>query len=100
VLDWLKVALFGWYIRWAARPNGPRDCKARLDPNAKCPACGHRQGKIRWTPYATWLDGAKGAVVHRCDVDGAFWFEKPLVSAEKWAVELPEPEPEQKTAEG
>lgn len=61
----------------------------RIDPNAPCPSCGARDGKIVFSQ-------AHGKVLHRCNVDGAIWGEAPIVSWADWKVEiadqqLPEP---------
>ena len=45
---------------------------ARIDPDAKCPACGARQGTL------TWRSDVK-QVQHRCAVCGALWGEPPLM---------------------
>ena len=91
VLPRFRNALLArWYV-WQSRPGGRADRLARVDPNAKCPACGERDGELHWTAQVEWPDKTKGALVHRCKLCQAFWFSKPLVPSEKWAVELSEP---------
>jgi hypothetical protein len=63
-----------------------------IDPNAKCPACGARSGKIHWEPNVKFGDGKTGAVVHTCNIDGARWGEKPIITSREWDIPLPPPE--------
>lgn len=62
----------------------------RIDPNAPCPSCGARDGKIAFSP-------AHGRVLHRCNPCTAVWAESPIVAWENWKVEagggddLPDP---------
>lgn len=79
-----------WRDARATRAGSPEDLLAREDPNGKCPACGHREGEIRWAAGLELQDGSKGAVVHQCHICKAPWFKKPLVPAAKWAIEIPE----------
>lgn len=64
--------------------------KQRVDPNAPCPACGAREGEIRFAPQY-------GQIIHRCKVCTALWPEKPIVQWDAWKVEIGEdqmvPEP-------
>lgn len=61
--------------------------RAEIDPNAKCPSCGARRGKIRWSAVLVWPDGTNGAVVHDCEICHAVWGEKPIVKASAWQIE-------------
>lgn len=48
---------------------------AYLDPNQKCPVCGHSNGKLQAA-----LNGPNNVQCkHVCFVCGASWFEAPLV---------------------
>lgn len=51
----------------------------QVKPNAKCPACGGRNGVIRWSP-------AHKRVIHACNICQAAWGEKPIRNPELWAV--------------
>lgn len=50
---------------------------ARVDINAKCPACGHHHGELKF------LKDQK-LVAHTCKVCGAMWGESPVLKAEAW----------------
>lgn len=50
---------------------------ARIDQNAKCPACGHRQGRIE-------CSFEQRLIVHHCLVCRAFWGEAYLLAADAW----------------
>lgn len=49
----------------------------RIDPNAKCPSCGAKDGEIAFNPLLQ-------KVVHTCHVDQAMWAENPRIRAEAW----------------
>jgi len=62
-----------------------------VDPNAPCPACGNRQGEVKWVREVEWGNGSgRGALIHRCKVCDANWPEKPIISAKNWNFEIPE----------
>ena len=46
-----------------------------IEINAKCPVCGHRDGKI-----SSVLKNGKIAVQHHCNIDGSIWFEDAIVT--------------------
>jgi hypothetical protein len=62
----------------------------KIDPNERCPGCGHRSGKIQWESELVWPDKTKGAVLHRCAICSAAWGEKPIHKAADWAVNVTE----------
>ena len=64
---WLRVA--SAWARWRASRAASR---ARIDPNAKCPACGARNGRIKWL-------AASALVQHTCLDCAAIWCEPPLM---------------------
>jgi len=64
-----------------------RVSRARINPNAQCPSCGARQGRIHFDASITWLDGSKGGVIHTCDIDAAVWAERCIFKADKWRIE-------------
>jgi|SRR6185437_2755612 len=85
--------LFHWFdeflrfIIWLFRRPTKNEL-ARIDPNAKCPACGAKSGTlkcVRVTNQPTPDDGQLDIkmfsvkVQHTCNVDGAIWYEDPIV---------------------
>lgn len=48
----------------------------QIDPNAKCPACGHTQGSIR---SIVDPESKKLVIQHTCAVDGFKWAEAPIL---------------------
>lgn len=91
MLTRLKAAWLRWYVRHLARPGGQFDREAWADPNEKCPACGHRNGEMKFSGDVLWQDGEQGAIVHRCKDCEAYWFRRPLVNATVWFAQLPTP---------
>lgn len=94
--------LWSWIVTlWTAYlifRDKQRVDKVEVDPNAKCPSCGHRKGKIRWEPEIRWKDPEtgkerKGLIIHTCEIDGAIWIEKSIVAPEHWRFEIAQ-EPE------
>lgn len=75
---WVSAIVLAWRIQ-----------RATIDPCAKCPACGARQGKIQWQDGLVWPDQTKGCVLHTCQVCSAAWGEKPIVQAKAWALKEP-----------
>lgn len=56
---------------------------ARVDVNQKCPACGHRQGKIVCRE-AELQAGRTALIEHQCQVCGALAYEPTIVKPEQW----------------
>lgn len=93
-------------IRWREEREKARDARMkalaevgkhplqqlRLDPNFPCPACGHRDGEIRWASALKWTNGSVGAVVHQCHVCKAAWGEAPIFKASDWHIALTDAE--------
>lgn len=67
---------FAWF-QW-------RVSRVTIDPNAKCPSCGARNGKIVFDPMYN-------AVRHHCNVDHAEWHERCIVKP-TWVIKSPMPE--------
>lgn len=67
---WRAAASAAITLRWASR-------YAKVDVNAKCPGCGHRQGHIR-------SSRRNRKIVHRCHVCRAAWCEPFVVNADIW----------------
>ncbi len=77
IFYWLIVALRR--LRWLfVLP--PAQEVARVDPNAKCPACGATSGKLAAVQDGV---GAKAVIVveHTCNVCAARFFEKTVLNA-------------------
>lgn len=56
-----------------------------IDPNSKCPGCGHRNGKLKCMPVMrTEKPNTTVMVQHTCAVCSAFWFEPTVLKPEKW----------------
>lgn len=62
--------------------------KVVRDPNFPCPACGARNGEIRWVDTLKWPDGTMGALVHQCKICTAAWGQMPIVNAQDWKISL------------
>lgn len=73
------------YVEWRIRRIIENTVR---DENAPCPACGHRDGKIRWASAMQWEDGRKGALVHQCNTCMAAWAESPIVKASAWVINI------------
>ena len=84
---WLKK--FIMFARWLFWPASPRDV-ARIDPNAPCPICGARKGYLRTIHIPVRQNGADVETVvmcqHTCLIDGARWFENPVVKVDRAMV--------------
>ena len=50
-----------------------------ISPDAKCPACGKRQGFIRWRADVQLIE-------HTCQVCFAKWGEMPIMEASEWVT--------------
>jgi len=57
-----------------------------VDVNAKCPACGHRDGKIKCvTAKVAEKGGAEQPMIeHTCKVCGATFHEPTVLQPDKW----------------
>lgn len=51
----------------------------RVAEHAKCPACGYKHGRIRYSD-------ADKCVAHECFVCGAKWGDDPVVDASSWTL--------------
>jgi hypothetical protein len=71
---YLKHALL-WMVRMLVPPPANQRAIPSIDPNAVCPACGHRQGKIRAV-----LASDRTVIQHECGVCLCKWYEKPILS--------------------
>jgi rubredoxin len=77
---WLKSALLA-LLRLLIPP--PKRGQSRvIDVNAECPACGHRQGAIKFLRVVE----TKPLVRHQCAVCEFGWYEEPVQSPEMPAV--------------
>jgi hypothetical protein len=70
----LRDALL-WLVFMLIPPPAKLRAIPSIDPNAVCPACGHRQGQIRAV-----LNGAATVVQHQCTICQCRWYEKPILS--------------------
>ena len=92
----LRAYLYAWgirrYAKYLAGRNQKREqarvrrikravAKQRIDPNRPCPACGARDGEIRFMPQF-------GVIIHRCKVCTALSPERPIVVWDDWKVEI------------
>ncbi len=65
--------------------------RAEIDLDSKCPACGHRKGKIKAVQVeakekSTDTNSNKTIMVeHNCAICGAAWYEPTVLKPEKWA---------------
>jgi hypothetical protein len=87
----LVAILIGVFLWFVIRPRlitawyGPR-----IDPNSKCPACGNNKGSLVVNVVNTEkVKEAQLFVQHTCAICKAFWFEPPVLKAEKWFVPPP-----------
>src|ERR1700722_17483973 len=85
---------------------------AKIDPNAQCPVCGNRAGRIRCV-WQQQQDGPKPPkneptlamrnmkvlAQHTCDECGARWFEKPIADVDPSRVMPGAPRTELEKAE-
>lgn len=75
MIAWLKNLLEQWRIYWA-----------EIDPNSKCPACGHRNGKLKCTTVERREKPNTSIMVqHECQICHAAWYEPTVLKPEKWA---------------
>lgn len=58
---------------------------AEIDPNEKCPGCGHRQGSLKcMLVKRTEKPNTTAMVQHTCSVCKAEWYEPTVMKPEKW----------------
>ena len=60
-----------------------------LEVNAKCPGCGHRNGKLRTGNVRLQGGAEKVMVEHQCQVCGAKFYEDTLADPSKWVGKRP-----------
>jgi transcription elongation factor Elf1 len=72
VIAWLKQLVEQARIR-----------DAEVDVNAKCPSCGHRDGKLKCTVVSS-DKGRTVMVEHTCNVCEAKFFEPTIVKPSAW----------------
>lgn len=75
---WLKRALFGFGLLIIP----PTRSAKVIDVNAACPACGHRNGALKFQRVDK-DNKPVAAVRHDCKVCGCGWYEE-VCSAPKW----------------
>lgn len=75
---WVWLISVVHFIRRLLVPPRASDL-ATIDPNARCPVCGHRDGEL--CAVEGIMSGAKGLYcLHSCRRCGARFFEKPVVA--------------------
>lgn len=60
-----------------------------IDPNAKCPACGNRSGKLklsRVSPKGAKVPNPEPMIEHTCNICEAKFYEKTVAAPEHWFV--------------
>jgi hypothetical protein len=58
---------------------------AEIDPNSKCPGCGHRNGKLKCRDVERKEKPNKTVMVeHTCQICFAVWFEPTVMKPELW----------------
>lgn len=74
---WLKLVLF-FILRLFWIP--PAHYGRRIDPNARCPVCGHGKGEIEARRKATNPQDQDGPimVLHHCALCHFKWWESPV----------------------
>ena len=90
ILYWLQK--FFAFLRWLFVAPNPRDV-AHIDPDAKCPACGGKDGKLETVIVGPQSSGEKNSppakiqVRHTCNICGAIWGEKPILDVDSTKVQ-------------
>ena len=80
---WILVSAFALAVfavlfgGWRRRRKSLLPVAPLVDPDAPCPACGHRNGTLKFLP-------ALRLIVHTCDICGAAWGEKTVVDTSAW----------------
>lgn len=87
IFVWLRKALF--FILRLVIPPPEEPTIPKIDVNAPCPSCGHRDGEIS----AVSVSGAAPQVQHKCKVCGARWFENPIHTPK--FIKAPESDPKE-----
>lgn len=72
---------------------------ARVDVNHKCPACGHRRGKIVCRPTQL-TEGPTALIEHQCQVCGALYYEPTIVKPDLWLAKPQAAQPPQSQPPG
>jgi hypothetical protein len=76
LFEWLKSMLEQRSIR-----------NVEVDVNAKCPACGHRDGKLKCVIVEAKDDANRTAMIeHTCQVCDAKFYEPTIVKPENWVA--------------
>jgi hypothetical protein len=75
ILYWLDK-LGGWVLWLFKRPTDLE--RARINPNLKCPACGHATGELRCIVTIGVNRQPSVTVQHRCKVCGCRFYENPV----------------------
>ena len=90
IFYWL-ISILRKFIRLWHIPK-PEDL-AKIDPNARCPVCGAREGRLRCVWQAEPGPQSKDVppkykvqCQHTCDECGARWFEKPVINVDPTKV--------------
>jgi hypothetical protein len=74
MIAWLRSLFDQWRIS-----------RARIDPNAKCPACGNRGSVLKCIFVETQSKPNKSVMVERtCKTCGAQCYEPTIMKPEKW----------------
>jgi hypothetical protein len=74
--------LFEWLKRWLEERQ-IRD--AEVDVDAKCPSCGHRDGKLKCVIVEAKDGAGRTAMIeHTCQVCSANFYEPTIVKPERW----------------
>jgi hypothetical protein len=71
IWTWLSQAIT-WVLKLLIPP--PPTFDPVIDPNEKCPSCGHRNGRIE----AVQTD-QRSMVRHRCNICHAWWLVEPVL---------------------
>lgn len=74
IVMWIRAALL-FLLRLVIPPPPDENAVRTIDPNAPCPSCGHRDGKIQ----AVDIKG-KPQVQHTCKVCDAKFYEDPVLT--------------------
>lgn len=80
----LCLLLIIWFYHWKPRVEAHR-YGPFVDPNAKCPACGNKDGSLKMTMGLQ--DGKQGErpwIKHICKICSAEWMEETVVAIDSW----------------
>ncbi len=78
IFYWMRRAWL--FVAWLFTPPTERDV-VRMDPDAPCPVCAARSGKLLCV-----LNGNDVVAMHECAVCLARWFEKPVTKVDATVV--------------